>query len=170
MAEEAQMSRTDALSGDEVGSSGKLKIVLGLAGIVLVGVIGGAGYYFAFAETRGGDEVIDVSRHSKAENEPKSLMTKLDSLIVNLNEMDTTRYLKVELQLSYKGAEIQDELEARNAQIRDLCIGILSSKSYSDVEGATGKQRLKEELIFGINEILTSGQIDQIYFTNFVVQ
>lgn len=95
---------------------------------------------------------------------------RLEPFIVNLNEVDSTRYLKLSMELEVTGEGVSIELDKRAPQVRDTCVNILSSKGFGDIQTGDGKYRLKEELMFALNKILTSGSIKSIYFTQFVVQ
>ncbi|EAJ0802761.1 flagellar basal body protein FliL [Campylobacter jejuni] len=53
--------------------------------------------------------------------------------------------------------------------IRDIIIRTLTAKTFEEVSTQKGKERLKDELVGKINEILTDGFIKNVYFTDFVV-
>lgn len=157
---------------------------------LLITVLGGAGaaYFFLFkgkseggeggGEHGGGEAKAEHAPAAAAaaavpatgEKEMVGIINRMDPFIVNLNEVDASRYLKVTVELEVTSEEVVKELDKRSPQVRDLSVGILSSKSFADIQGADGKFRLKEELMFAINKVLTAGQVKRIYFTQFVVQ
>ena len=47
---------------------------------------------------------------------------------------------------------------------------LLSSKSLDEIQTVEGKIALRQELIQRINQILTTGKIRNLYFTEFVIQ
>ena len=63
-------------------------------------------------------------------------------------------------------------MAARETQIRDVIIRILSSKHADDLLTQDGKERLKEELLEGINEAvgLEEPAVTGVYFTEFIIQ
>jgi flagellar FliL protein len=93
-----------------------------------------------------------------------------EAIIVNLAETNGQRYLKVNLQLEMSDAKLEEELGARRAQLMDLTIAILSSKTIDEVSSTIGRNRLKREMIDKLNAELVTGKIINIYFTEFVIQ
>lgn len=60
----------------------------------------------------------------------------------------------------------------RDSQIKDTIIRILSSKKANELLTPEGKDRLKEELVEGINEAigLEEPAVTAVYFTEFMIQ
>ena len=71
-----------------------------------------------------------------------------------------------------EGAAMPHAMAERQPMIKDAILRILSSKKAEDVLTVDGKEKLKEELIEGINEAigLEEEPIVNIYFTEFMVQ
>jgi flagellar FliL protein len=61
-------------------------------------------------------------------------------------------------------------MDKKKSLIRDIVIRSLSSKTFEEVSTIKGKDRLKDEIVTKINDILADGQIRNIFFTDFVVQ
>ena len=97
-------------------------------------------------------------------------MYPLDSFTLNLLSDGGARYIKCTLQLEQNTDLLQPELDKKTAIIRDVVIRTLTSKTFEEVSTSKGKERLKDELVSKINEILTDGFVKNIYFTDFVVQ
>jgi flagellar FliL protein len=53
-------------------------------------------------------------------------------------------------------------------KIRDIIIIVLSSKTYAEVSTKEGKDELREEIRDKVNLFLTKGQINRVYFTEFI--
>ena len=64
----------------------------------------------------------------------------------------------------------EGSIELQVPQVRDALIVLLSSKQLSDVTDFEGKALLKEDMLERVNDLLESGQIRSILFTEFVVQ
>lgn len=97
-------------------------------------------------------------------------MYPLDQFIVNLLSENGSRFLKSKIDLEQSNEELAAELDKKKALLRDIIIRTLSSKTYEEVSTAKGKDRLKDEIVNRINEVLSDGYIKNIYFTDFVVQ
>ena len=97
-------------------------------------------------------------------------MFPLDTFTVNLLSESGRRYLKVEMNLELSGEELGLELDNKTAVIRDIVIRLLSSKSLEEISTSKGKEKLKEQIVDQINMRLRDGHINNVYFTEFVVQ
>ena len=94
----------------------------------------------------------------------------LDQFIVNLLSENGSRFLKTKIDLEQSDELLTPELDKKKALLRDIIIRTLSSKTYEEVSTAKGKDRLKDEIVGKLNEVLSDGYIKNIYFTDFVVQ
>ena len=97
-------------------------------------------------------------------------MKLLDPFIVNLADAQGQRYLKAVIQLETDNPAADSEITGRLPQIRDEILMILSNKTFDDIATVAGKRMLKREIVSSVNRYLTSGQVTQVYFTEFVVQ
>ncbi len=97
-------------------------------------------------------------------------MYPLESFTLNLLSDGGARYVKCTMQLEQNTDLLQAELDKKTAIIRDVIIRTLTSKTFEEVSTTKGKERLKDELVGKINEVLTDGFVKNIYFTDFVVQ
>ena len=94
----------------------------------------------------------------------------LDTFTVNLLSDHGTVYLKVKLDFELSIKELKNELDAKNAVIRDAVIRILTSKSLEDLSTDVGKEAAADEIMNDINAMLHDGYIKNVYFTEFIVQ
>lgn len=95
---------------------------------------------------------------------------QLDQFIVNLLSQGGRRYLKVSISLEMTTPNLENELNAKRAPVRDIIIDILTSKSIDDISTTRGKERLKEEIVQRLNEILVDGKIRNIFLTDMAIQ
>ena len=94
----------------------------------------------------------------------------LDTMIVNLADHGGKRYLRVTMALELSESDAVATIENRLPQIRDAVLMILPTKKYDDVSTTEGKIALRNEVMEKINGLMTKGQVNNIYFTEFVVQ
>lgn len=156
----------------EEGKSNKLLLIVIIVLLLVLLIVGGLVAYFLLS---GGDE--EQVEPQKVEKKKKvSNMTEigpiypLDRFIVNLLSNNSNRYLKCKIDLELDAPELQKEIDKKLPAIRDLIIRILSSKTVEEIQTSKGKEKLKEEIKRKINEILTTGEIRNVYFTEFVIQ
>jgi flagellar protein FliL len=163
----------------------KLLLIIIIAVLVLVLIIGGVvaalmmGNHETEAETSqesktevatDGAEKATKSNHSNKALTEVGIMFPLDTFTVNLLSESGRRYLKVQITLEMEGKELSPELEEKKAVFRDIIIRILSSKSLEEISTIKGKETLKEQIVSELNTRLKDGKIENIYFTDFVVQ
>lgn len=145
--------------------AGKKKNKLLLPAVLAVLLLaGGFGAYTFFL---GSDQATADS--SPATEEPLLIHGPQD-FTVNLSDREQRRYLKATIALGYAEERMAEELEQRSVQIRDMIIKVLRSFSTEDVATGEGIARLRAELIENLNNLLTSGEIKEIYFTDLLVQ
>jgi flagellar FliL protein len=110
------------------------------------------------------------AQHKEA-TEEKELVGKvvpLETFIVNLAGSKGRRVAKVNIELELKGDSAAEEIDKRKAQIRDIIIIILSSKTYEEVSSREGRDGLKNEIKDTINSFLVQGKISNVLFTEFL--
>jgi flagellar FliL protein len=97
-------------------------------------------------------------------------MYPMEQFVVNLYSEGGSRYLKTALNLELAGEELAMELDSKKPLIRDIIIKALSAKTYEEISTIKGKENLKDEIVMNINEVVTDGKINNIFFTDFVIQ
>ena len=96
-------------------------------------------------------------------------VTNLGALTVNLRGGAGGRVLRLEIQIETP-ADDAPGLALRSAQLRDSIITAVSDYTWSELEGAEGKTRLRDELISRVNGVVAPAAIGRLYFTQFVIQ
>lgn len=111
-----------------------------------------------------------TSKKTGSKSELGELYSFERAVIVNLAETNAERYLKVDIVLELDSPKLTKEIESRLPQIQDLLINVTSTKTLEDVSTTSGRNMLRQEMIDKINSLLSTGQITNVYFTEFVVQ
>ena len=174
MAEEKENKEVEEESKKEGGGSNKLLLIVIIVLLLLLLIIGGLVAYFLLS---GNNNQQNPQEQQKVEKKHKvSSMAEvgpiypLDPFIVNLVSPNADRYLKCKIDLELSNQEVQKEIDKKLPAIRDLIIQILSSKTVEEIQTAKGKEKLKEEIKRKINQLLTTGEVKNVYFTEFVIQ
>jgi flagellar FliL protein len=155
----------------EKKSSKKLLVMIGVA-VLLLGGGGFAGWKFFLADKASGPDGESVqSTGTAVEDTAKSaIIYDMKPFIVNLLGNQGKRYLKAKVDIEVSSEEMVSELKERQSQLRDAILLLLAGKSFEDISNPEGKTQLRNELMVRINENLRSGTIQNLYFTEFVVQ
>jgi flagellar FliL protein len=165
------------------GSNTLLVVVASILFLILIG--GGVAGYMLLNQD---EEVLeDATNATKTEVvvENKATTTKskrstnyaeigqmypMDQFVVNLYSESGGRYLKTALNLELAGEELAMELDTKKPLIRDIIIRTLSAKTYEEISTIKGKENLKDEIVAGVNEVITDGTVNNLFFTDFVIQ
>ncbi len=160
------------------GPGGKSPFLLIALAVVNMLVVAGVGFMLYKGRQKDAAEpkiehVIkgEASAQEKEAHEEKAFIGKvvpLETFIVNLSGSKGRRIAKVNMELELQGEQVQVEIDKRKAQIRDIIIIILSSKTYDEVALREGKDGLKNEIKDTLNAFLTKGKILNVYFTEFI--
>jgi len=189
MADEEKEVEEQEEEGKGLLAGRKRIIIFGAIGLVALIAIGSGAYFFLSSD----EPAPEVTQQAPAEpagagTTPAPVtspltqaagggpadqigpMVDIDSFIVNLLDLDSTRYLKASLTLELNSSAAAEEVAARMTQIRDAILLLCGNKTYAELRDLQGKMQLRAELIGHLNTFLQKGQVKKIYFTNFVIQ
>lgn len=71
------------------------------------------------------------------------------------------------MELELTDSATEEEITKKKAAIRDAVIVLLSSRSYKQIREASGMVTLRRDILRAVNNLLTSGQVREVYFTQF---
>jgi flagellar FliL protein len=94
----------------------------------------------------------------------------MDPFIVNIYDGQELRYLKVKVEFETAGPTAKEELDLRQAPLRDAILVLLTTKTLQDIQDLQGKNQLREEILAAVTKIVAAGRVSKVYFTDFVVQ
>lgn len=170
--------------GEGQGSGKKINMmaILAVVGILVNFGVVGAGLYFAYAATLGWNapaitEEELVANLAKAgladsgEAESGPMILTLDHFTVNLTG-EPKRTIRLEVNLSMLNRSGFEELldSAKTSKVRDRVVAMLQDRSFQDLESIQGKLFLKDQIVAETNRILHEGVVQDVFFSEFVVQ
>jgi flagellar FliL protein len=175
-----EMEAAEAPASEEQGKSGKgMSRLLMILLMILLPAIGGA--YLAYSQFSTIAEAavgagFDVGFKNEAKHEEEGEPTtygqfvKINDLLINPAGTNGKRFLVVSLGLETRSDDVVGELEEKDIVIRDAILRRLGS--YTDVQLASieHRTRLKDELLADLNQVVQAGDIDRLYFTQFLLQ
>jgi flagellar FliL protein len=120
------------------------------------------------------DDVIEGEHQTQKAEETKDdefigNIIPMETFLVNLAGSRGGKLAKINMELEVDGAKVQEEIEKRKPQIRDIIITLLSSKNYDQVSSKEGKEGLRTDIKDTVNSFLTKGHIKRVYFTEFIL-
>jgi len=93
----------------------------------------------------------------------------LETFVLNLADSDQRAYLRVGIDLGL-GRELKRDEPVPVAQIRDTVLGVLAQAKAEELLSADGKTKLKEKLLRSLQERIPRLGIEEVYFTEFLIQ
>ena len=122
------------------------------------------------------DSDVSETTPDRRTRDPYATMELAQDFIISKENPRTgrTRTMKVRIFLAFNPGRgvgaLRSELDARMPQIRDRIYGILGRKSYEELDYAY-KQELQDEIVSEINRLLTTDyRIQEVFFSEFVIQ
>lgn len=118
----------------------------------------------------------DDSSHGKENKEGKdgggASNYEFSNMVVNLAGTMGTRYLKTSFVVTpvEKNGNIKSVFDGQKAKLTDITLNVLSSLTLADLEEPGAKNVLREKLVGAYNQALGKRMVDQVYFSDFVVQ
>jgi len=97
--------------------------------------------------------------------EPITLVVNIEDVVAGMD-----RFLSVDIFLELDSEALGEEIKAIEPRVKDLFIGILRSKSYDDLKGAQGQDRVRRELVEKVNTLLQTGRVMEASFGTFTIQ
>ncbi|MGE0633929.1 MAG: flagellar basal body-associated FliL family protein [Pseudobdellovibrionaceae bacterium] len=178
MAEEKAPAVEPASSGGE--SKAQRPTLFIILAIVNMLIVAGVGVMFYLGKKKEADhntiqKVVDGEHSTQVKEEEAKKqdgfvgkMIPMETFLVNLAGSKGRRVAKVNMEFEVEGDRIAEEVEVRKAQVRDIIIILLSSKTFEEVSVKEGRDSLRAEIKDTVNGFLTSGKIKNVYFTEFI--
>jgi len=177
-------------TGENAGGKKKKLIIFGAIGLVVLLAIGAAVFFFMGSKkpvevaaapqdtvTEQATEPIPppavsgmIKSSGGGPSDQIGPMVEINGVLVNLLDLESTRYLKASLTMELSSEEAAAEVALRMTQIRDAVLLLCGNKTFAELRDLQGKMQLRAELIGHINTFLRKGQVKKIYFTEFVIQ
>ncbi len=91
-------------------------------------------------------------------------------IVSNLAGSMRSRYIKVTFTAYSADANFEKIVEENRAKLLDATIGVLARLSLADLEDAGAKNKVRNEIVYAMEAVLHERVVEEIYFSEFVVQ
>jgi flagellar FliL protein len=186
--QESKETKTPAAEAAKPAKS-KMTLVLMVLLILVAGAAGFFGWkYFTASKADAaahGDEATHDEDHNEDSKSAKSKKKKkikageegatisFEPFLVNLADKEASRYLKTSVRLLVSEKEVAESIAKGDVLIpkmRDTILTLLSTKRADEITSNEGKEKLKHEILERVNEYLPNEAVQEVFFTDFVVQ
>ncbi len=93
-----------------------------------------------------------------------------EEVICNLSGTMGTRFLKVSFEVIGSDPELSSMIKMKKPRVQDAIISTLSSKTIQDIEVPGGRNGLRVALISAINQAIGFAAVEELFFTEFLIQ
>lgn len=150
------------------------KSMLGMIGIAVAAMLGGAGGGAGVVwATKGLGAATAATAEAKPKPVPPTFVELPRPFTANLR--DSGRYVQLSLGLAVTGGtSAVEDLKQRDVALRSAVLETLAGQSDADLAEPAGKRRLRSALVKALNDVIkrtgADYAISDAYFTAFVVQ
>lgn len=95
---------------------------------------------------------------------------EVKDVVANLSGAMRSRYIKVSFLLEGKGTTFGELMKENEAKIRDATLAVLSDLTIQDMEEPGIKNIVRNSIINAIGQAIRSNAVENLYFSEFVVQ
>ncbi|HHT48649.1 MAG TPA: hypothetical protein GXZ98_05075 [Firmicutes bacterium] len=150
---------------EKTGKANQIIITITVCLLIFFAAVFSATMIFIYKIMPQKETIVKVT----AGNEVKYLLPLGEEILVNLADTNKQRYIKLNFTIVLDTEETQTEVQKRMAQVRDLVISICRTKNSEELREKEGNDKLRNEIITAINDILPKGKVLDIFFTDFIV-
>jgi len=170
------MAEKDGGDKKEAKGGGKNKlIIMILAGLLLGGGgVGGTLYFMGMLGGGSGEATTENKDEHKEVKKVPIYFAFPQAFTVNFETDQGLRFLQVSVEImSYDQAAI-DAVGAHMPVIKNNIILLLSNQTFGELVSVEGKKEIRQKMLNEIQAILdkykTESAVEELYFTNFVMQ
>ena len=140
-----------------------IKAVIGIA-LVMIVVAAGTSYLFM-------NMFMDSPESATQEEQSRDIgpTYELGDFVVNLSGTRGYQIIQADIVVEVSSEATKEDLEKRTPQIQDTIIRILRNQTTEDLQEPE-IDGLKNEIQTRLNQILTEGEVTEVWFTRMVVQ
>ncbi|MDB4917732.1 MAG: fliL [Gemmatimonadetes bacterium] len=109
-------------------------------------------------------------KDGKAESGAAKTLHVVDNLVLNPAGSGGTRFLMVNATFELQDGTNVELLKTRDAEVRDVLLALLGSKTVEQLTDISTRDVLKKEMIAALAPLFPKGTINRVYFPQFVIQ
>ena len=133
--------------------------------LIFIGMVAAAGWYWFF--TKGN---LPWPQNMGDNQGELRYLISIKEFQTNLADQGARRYIRLKIYLGSNDRSLAKEVERREPELRSVIITILRSTKVSDLEGGEGMDLLKSNILEQSNALILSGEIEDVFFDEFIIQ
>ena len=172
----AEQAVDEGAVAEEPKRSSKRLIIVGLAALLLMIGTAAALYFSGIASTllgKGAEQQTEKKAETPPPPPPKVAVfyDDLPDMLVNLNTgTRKSSFLKLHVSLQIESEEDKAKIKTVQSRVIDTFQTYLRELRLEDLKGSAGLYRLREELLMRVNAAVAPVKVDDVLFTEMLVQ
>ncbi len=94
----------------------------------------------------------------------------IENLVLNPANSGGSRFLLVSVGLTMKSVGAAGMIKAQDAEVRDIVLRVLGSRSIADLENVGNREQLKKDILVAVDSLFRKQSVKSVYFPQFVIQ
>lgn len=171
-AEKTEEAQEDGAS-NKGGSMARMFVIGAIVLVSIAGAAAGVLYFTGALQASGSAETQETANLSDPKAVP--LYVPIDPpIVVNVEDGGVLRFLQVNVSIMARKKDVLDDVVNNLPRLRNDLIMLFGNKRYAELKQADAKEALREEALAlvqrVVEEVSGSRGIEDVYFTNFVMQ
>jgi flagellar FliL protein len=173
------------IDAEEGAGGGRKKLILIIAAVVtcLLLVSGGLTFWLLAGDGDTSAPAATPSEAAEGEEDEETFTVPAGRVIyvplhpafvVNFSGDSDVRFLQIELQIATRDPNVPPKMIEHDPAVRNSLVLLFASQNPADLESREGKEQLRTQVLQELRKVMkqvgASDKIDNVYFTNFVMQ
>lgn len=167
------MAELEQEDGEEKKSPKKL-IIITVAAVILLAAIGGVTFFLMKGDSSKGGKVEHVEEDESAVPVEKLYFDMSKPIVVDFPKGSAVQHGRITISMLVEGAETMDVLKKNEPMIRNNLLMLIGAQDASVLNTREGKEILRKAMLDDVTAVLIKmagkGQVNEIFFTSFVMQ
>ncbi len=169
----AQDKKQDEAEAEAPAGGGKKKLIFMVLGALLL-VGGSVAGTLMIVGGSGDSSDAQVEAPAEPDRGNATYVDMKPAFTVNLAPEDPVGFMQISMQVLTFDEDVAEELEKHKPLIRNNLVVLFGQQNSTDLRAANGKEKLQvaalETVQSIINEHGSGGEVDNVFFTSFVMQ
>jgi len=167
------MAKEQPQAEEEQASGGKKKMIMIIVGaLLLVGIAVGATLFLMGGDAAPAEATAEAEPPKPEKGDPTYV--ELKPFTVNLGPEDPVGFLQVQINVLTYFDDVAEQLDKNKPLIRNNLTLLFGQQKSEDLRTPEGKVKLQNEVKDSIQQVInkygSGGEIENVFFTTFVMQ
>lgn len=158
----------------EGGKSPKKLIIMIIAAVILLAAGGGVTFFLMKGDSAKGEKVEHAEEEEAVVHVEKLYFEMSKPIVVDFPQGSAVQHGRITVSMLAEGAETMGVLKKNEPMIRNNLLMLIGAQDSNVLNTPEGKDMLRKAILDEVTAVLKKmagkGQVDEIFFTSFVMQ